>query len=429
VSSPDRRHAVGRVGILRPLRHRDFALLWTGLTVSLLGDGIYLVAVAWQVYELSNAPTALSVVGLAWTLPTVLLLLGGGVLSDRFDRRLLMVGADVLRAAAIGTIAVLSLTGVLELWHLLVLVAVYGAGEALFLPSVTAITPVLVPPEELVQANALEHVIRPLATRFLGPALGGALVGLGGAGVGFGVDAASFVISTICVLAIRPRAAPPQPEARPSAIAEVREGLTFVRREPWLWATLCSAGIALLMFWGPLQVLLPFIIKNELHLGAGTFGAVLASGGLGSVVAAFAIGQRGLPRRFVTWMYVAWSFATLELVLYAVADARWQFLAISLLAGGLTTLGNLTWATLLRSRVPSELMGRVSSVDWQVSIALIPLSFALTGPIAQALGAKTTLIAAGVLGTVAPIAFLFVRGVRDPERERVHQASSVSTWG
>ncbi len=429
MSSPARRHGVGRVGILRPLRNRDFALLWTGLTVSLLGDGIYLVAVAWQVYELSNAPTALSVVGLAWTLPTVLLLLGGGVLSDRFDRRLLMVGADVLRAAAIGTIAVLSLTGVLELWELLVLVAVYGAGEALFLPSVTAITPMLVPPEELVQANALEHVIRPLMLRFFGPALGGVLVGIGGAGVGFSVDAASFVISTICVLAIRPRAAPPPPEPRTSAIAEVREGFAFVRREPWLWATLCSAGLALLLFYGPLQVLLPFVIKNELHLGAGTFGAVLAAGGLGSVIAAFVIGQRGLPRRFITSMYVAWSIGTLELVLFAVADAAWQLMSISLMAGALTTLGDLTWATLIRSRVPSGLMGRVSSVDWQVSIALIPLSFALTGPLAEAVGAQTTLVAAGVLGAVAPFAFLFVHGVRDPERERVRQPSSVPTPG
>lgn len=416
MSSAQSDSALGRVGVLRPLRNRDFALLWTGLTVSLLGDGIYLVAIAWQVYELSDTPTALSVVGAAWTLPTVLLLLAGGVLSDRVDRRLLMVAADALRAVAIGAIAVLSITEVLELWHLLVLVALYGVGEALFNPAATAITPTLVAPEDLVQANALEHLVRPLALRFGGPALGGVLVATVGAGPGFALDALSFVISGLCILAIRPR---PMPAALPgrSALREVREGLAFVKSQPWLWGTLAAASLSLLAFMGPLQVLLPDRLKNDLGLGAGTFGAVLAVGGLGRVAAAFAMGQRGLPRRFMTGMYAAWAVATLAVAGFGLATAPWQFMAIALVAGVCDTLGNVTWGTLMQTRVPTHLLGRVASVDWQVSIALIPISFALAGPIAETIGTQTTLIGAGVIGACTGILFLFVPHVRDPERE------------
>jgi DHA3 family tetracycline resistance protein-like MFS transporter len=387
------------------------------------------VAVAWQAFELSNTPTALSIVGVAWTLPTVLLLLPGGMLSDRIDRRLLMVGADILRALAIGAVAVLSLTGALELWMLLVLVALYGVGDALFLPSATAITPMLVPPEQLVEANALEYLVRPFALRFAGPALGGLLVATVGAGTGFAVDAASFAVSGVFVFAIKPR---PWPKAAPgsarSAIAEIRTGLGYVRREPWLWATLAAAGLSIFAFYGPLQVLLPFHLKNDLGLGPGTFGAVLAAGGVGSIAAAFAVGQRGLPRKMITWMYVGWALATLEVALFALAQVPWQFMAIAIVGGGLDTLGNVSWGTLIRSRVPQELLGRVSSVDWQMSIGLTPLSFALAGPIAEAIGTETTMLAAGVLGSLAVVAFLFVPGVRDPERANV-QVSSVPDRG
>src|ERR671923_2269213 len=138
-----------RVRILRPLRHRDFRLLWVGMTTSLIGDGIFLVALAWQVYELSNAPTALSIVGVAMTVPQIVFLLLGGVVSDRFDRRRVMIAADALRAASVGVLGFLSISGGLELWHVMVVAAVFGAGTAFFGPAFDAIVPQLVPGGEL----------------------------------------------------------------------------------------------------------------------------------------------------------------------------------------------------------------------------------------------------------------------------------------
>ena len=166
-----------------------------GQAISLLGDGVYLVAIAWLVYDLSNAPSALALVGVAWTLPMVAALLFTGVLTDRVERRRVLVAADLLRGAAIGAMAVLALTGAIELWHVVVLVVAYGLGEALFGPAFTAIMPGVVPRDELLQANALKELMEPLGLRFAGPALGGLLIAVAGVGTALLVDAATFVLS------------------------------------------------------------------------------------------------------------------------------------------------------------------------------------------------------------------------------------------
>jgi len=416
------------VRILVPFRIRDFALLWTAMTVSLLGDGIYFVAIAWQVYELSDAPTALSVVGVAWTLPNVLLILIGGVLSDRFDRRSLMIVSDVVRGLAIGSIAVLSLAGSLELWHLLVLVAVYGAGEALFAPAFQAIVPDIVPAEHLVQANSLDMLMRPLGAQLVGPAFGGLLVAGFGTGTAFAVDAATFAFSGLCLLAIRRRPLPFREDAISvrGALADMAEGFRFARSERWLWASLLAAALSLLLFFGPSQVLLPYVIKNDLSGGSGDYGLALAFVGVGSVAAAIVMGQRHLPRRPIVVMFTSWTAAMASVGLWGLAGEVWQILVISVVRGAAISVGLVVWMTLMHTRIPRHLLGRVSSVDWLVSMSLIPISFAATGPVAEAFGARETLVAADFLGAavigLSPFVFGLLReeqrltGAYDPAR-------------
>ena len=266
---------LGRVRILGPLRHRDFALRMAGSTVSLLGDGFMYVALAWQVYAISNVPTAMSIVGVAATVPLVVFLLAGGVLSDRYDPRRMMIVADVLRAIAIGAIGLLSIAGVLQLWHVVALITVVGLGDALFNPASTAIVPDLVPDDELPQANALAGFVRPLMLRIAGPAVGGLTVHALGPGPAFVVDGASFVVSAALVALMAPL-----PRATRAAVAgglgrtlaDVGEGLAFVRANPWCWATLLAAMLAMLAFYGPVEVLLPYLVKNRLDLGADALG-------------------------------------------------------------------------------------------------------------------------------------------------------------
>ncbi len=413
--------ASSRLRLLVPLRERDFALLWSGMTVSLLGDGIYFVAIAWQVYSLSNAPTALSVVGVAWTLPTVIFLLVGGAISDRFERRRVLMLSNIVEALAIGAIGVLAVTGELRLWMLLLLVALYGAGEAFFNPAFDAIVPTLVSAEEFISASALETFVRPLALQMIGPAVGGVLVALTSSGVAFLIDAGTFTVSVGTLMLMRPL---PRLEAakRPlrAALDEVGEGFRFVRGNAWLWGTLAGASLSLLAFFGPFQVLLPYLVKNSLHAGGGAFGAIRAATGVGAILTAAVLAQRGLPRRCVTVMFLAWAVESLLLVGFALATDAWIFAVISMIEGIAAGVGNIVWGTLMKTLVPNELLGRVSSFDWLVSIGLIPVSFALTGPIAAAVGARTTLFAAGVLSAIALVLFLAVPGLRDPERQLAH---------
>jgi DHA3 family tetracycline resistance protein-like MFS transporter len=402
--------------MLAPLAIRDYALLFAGMTVSLLGDGIYLVAIAWQVYELSNAPMALSIVGVAWTLPLVVFVLLGGVVSDRVDRRKVMIAADLIRFAGIAVLGALSVAGALELWHVIVLVAVYGAGEAFFGPAFGAIVPDIVPRDQLVQANSLNQLMRPLAHRLVGPAVGGATIALVGAGGAFLVDAGTFVVSAAALAAMQPRRPQREENEAGSVVRDIREGWRFVRERTWLWGTLIAASITLLVFWGPHEVLIPYIVKNDLGGGAAALGLVFAAGGVGSVLAAIAVGQRGLPRRHITFMYVAWTLGGLAIAGYGVASALWQAMAVSFVVGALDTAGLIVWGTMIHRLVPSALLGRVESFDWLVSIALVPVSFAVTGPIAAGLGAQATLVGAGILGALGTIAFLFLPGMRDLER-------------
>ena len=400
--------------MLGALRHRDFRLLWIGQAISLTGDGIYLVAIAWLVYDISNEPGALAIVGFAWTLPQVAGLLVAGVLSDRFERRRLLVIADLIRFAAIGAIAVLAFAETTQLWPVVLLVVVYGLGQALFQPAFTAIVPEVVPRDELLHANALRELMEPLGMRFAGPALGGVLIAVLGVGTAFLIDSLTFVLSAAVVMLIRRR--PPLRTERGSMWRDLAEGYAYVRAHVWLWGTLVGAAIFLLITYGPFEVLLPYIIRNDLDGDAATFGTVLAFGGLGSILAAMILSRTGLPRKHITLMWTAWTVGIALDVGLAVAGAAWQMCLIAVLSFGLGTVGMIIWNTLMNTLVPAEMLGRVSSFDWFVSIGLTPLSFAVTGPVAEVLGARTTLAVAGLLGT-ATFFFVFIPGVRDPERE------------
>jgi hypothetical protein len=405
-----------RLGVLRPFAIRDFRLLWTGMAVSLLGDGVFLVAQAWQVYELSNRPSALAFVGLAWTTPMVALLLLGGVIADRFDRRRVMILSDVIRAVAVGAMGVLAVSGSLELWHMYALVALYGAGDALFPPAFGATIPQIVPEHLLVQANSVDGLVRPFAMQLAGPALGGILVDAVGVGTVFLLDAGSFLVSMTMLLLMRPIPVGRRDGGSTGVLTDIREGFRFVRSYVWIWGTLLAAALFLLVWLGPFEVLLPYVVKNEIGGSARDLGLVFAAAGVGAILAALVMAQRPLPRKTITFMYVAFALSVSGPIVYGLADSLWPMLVMGVAAGAGWSAGGIVWLTLIQRNVPSSLLGRVTSLDWMISISLTPISFGLTGPVASALGARETLVAAGVLGVAITLAFLFLPGMRDLER-------------
>jgi Transmembrane secretion effector len=411
--------SLGRVGVLRPLRHRDFAVLWTGMTVSMIGDGIYYIAIAWQVYDLSNTPSALAVVGIAWSLPQVLFTLASGVLSDRLDRRRVMVAGDLIRLVALSVVCALSVTGNLTLPLLIGLVALYGTGQAVFQPSFNAIVPMIVPGDLLVEANSLGQFVRPVAMSMLGPLLGGLLIGAVGPGWAFGVDAVTFAFSAVMILLIRTQGrAARDAENEGSPWEDLVEGVRFVRHERWLLVGLLGAMVSLLAAWGPWETLVPFVVRNDLGGSATDLGLVFGAGGLASLGAALVVGQRGrLPRKAITALYWAWAIGLFAMVGLGIAHAVWQAMLVAVVSESSMTVLVVLWYTVMQRLVPQELLGRVSSLDWVMTTAGVPLSFAIVGPAAAAYGARTVLVVAGILGGAATLAFMFVPGARDPERD------------
>jgi MFS family permease len=412
--SLDRPGGFGGLNLLAPLRHRDFRWLWAGMTVSLFGDGIFLVALTWHVYSIRNVPSALSMVLIAMTIPTIVFLLPGGVVSDRISRRTIMLLSDLVRAVAIGAMAALALTGSRSLWEIAVLAMVYGAGTAFFTPAFEAVIPDLLPSADLPAANSLDQFVRPIAIRLTGPAAGGMLIGALGTGTAFAVDAASFVVSAMTVFAIAPT---PRHGGGEKLTDDIRGGLRFVRERVWLWGTLVAAAVAYLLFLGPTEILLTYLVKNDLHDSATTLGLVLAAGGVGAIGSAVVMGQREQPRRHITFIYATWTLATLAVAGYGLATAAWQVALACLAFNALETAGTIVWYTLKQRHVPANMLGRVSSLDWLISIGLLPLSMALTAPVAAAVGTRTTLVGAGVAGAVVTLGALFLPGMRHVETE------------
>jgi MFS family permease len=404
---------IRRPAVFEPLHIRDFKLFWAGQSVSMVGDGIYTVAIAWQVYSLSNVPTALAVVGIAQTIPLVAFVLVGGVLADRLDRRRLMIVGAAIPGIAIAALSLLAYADALELWHVWMISAAVGLGRAVFGPASGAFVPDIVPANELVQANALAQLVRPLASTLLGPALGGLLVASVGTATCFAIDAASFGAAVVALLLI-----PSRPIVRAEhtkLLADIREGFSFIRRHVWIWGTLTMATVWVVVLLGPLDVLVPYIVKNDIGGGAGALGLVYACGGIGAIASAAWTGQLGLPRQPVTRMLLGWSLGCATVSGIALATATWQAALAMLVFNALLTFSEIVWISLLQRLVPTQLLGRVRSLDWLLSVGLVPISFALTGPIANALGARTTLAAASVISATIALATLLLPGMRaDP---------------
>lgn len=420
-----------RVRILTPLRHRDFRLLWAGMTVSLLGDGIFLVAMPWQVYQLSDAPTAVAMVLIAMSVPNIVFLLVGGLVSDRVDRRRVMMAADAIRGISVALFGILSLSGALQLWHAMVIAAAFGAGTAFFGPAFDAIVPELVPPEILTQANSLDQFVRPAAWRMLGPALGGWIIAAAGDRVGaaFLVDAATFAVSVVCLILMRARPARRAGEEdSTSAWGEIREGFDYVRSQTWLWGTLLAATFAYLVFLGPTEVLLPRVVKIEMGESASALGLIFAMGGVGAMSAALFMGHRDMPRRNMTFIYTVWTLSTLSLAGYGLARFPWQAMVACFAFNALEGAGTIVWMTTKQRLVPNRLLGRVSSLDWFISIGLLPVSLALTPIVAGAIGTRATLVWSGVVGAAITFSFLFLPGLRDVEdSEALHSPQDEHT--
>jgi MFS family permease len=386
------------------LRHRDFRLLFMGQAASTLGDGIVFVALALYVSDIGS-PSDVGLVLAAATLPLVAFLLIGGVWADRLPRHRVMIATDLVRFGLHAVLAALIFTGVVEIWQIVVIEALFGTAEAFFRPAHSGLVPQTVPESMIQEARAASSTLDTIA-EFAGPALATVLVLGAGAGWAFAIDALTFLVSAALLAFVRPRERGEAPERR-LWVAELRDGWVEVRTRAWVWATILAFAIALLLSFGPWTTLGPTVAEDE-YGSAGVFGLLSAALGAGTMLGAL-LGFRWRPRHPLRTGFLWCLPWPLVGVAFAFGAPLLALVPLFVGAGVGLTLFEIWWDTALAERIPPHLLSRVTAYDWMGSLALLPLSFALAGPVGEAVGPATLLAVGGVLATLALVAGLAVR--------------------
>ena len=383
------------------LRHRSFALLWSGQTISSLGDSLYRVALAWWVLEKTGSATAMGTVLIFSMTPMLIFLLLGGVAVDRLPRILLMLGSDALRGIVSGVVAAMAFANVLEVWHIYIASIVFGFVDAFFQPAYVATVPEITPRESLNSANALTSLSRQL-TGTVGPAIGATIVALGGTPLAFALDSASVFLSALCLLPIPPLA-PPRADApaseRRSIVRDLREGLQAVLANPWLWVTITLAALGNVTSGGPLAVALPFLIKNTLGASVGLLGLSGSMISLGQVLGSIWLGRIARLRRRGLIAYGGLLLSGVAVLLYVLPGGVIGIAIGALIFGASLAAFGLVWTSTLQEMVPSALLGRVSSIDYLGSFVLLPIGYGLAGWATDMVGAPLVFIVGGI-GTI-----------------------------
>jgi hypothetical protein len=404
---------------LAPLRQRDYRLLAASMSLSLLGAGLWAVAVVWQVVALGGGAAALSLVsGLAagGMLASTLL---GGALADRIPQRHLLLAVTLVQVGSVAVVAALSLTGVLALWQLAAVGLADGVATGLYYPAYSALVPALVPEGELLAVNGLEGVVRPMLQQAAGPAAAGFLVAALSPGAALAATAGAHLLAALCVAAlpVTPVRRERADGARAGLLADVREGFGYMLATPWLLATLLFAALMVLVFIGPFEVLVPFAVRAA-GGGPEQHSYVLVAFGVGGALGALAVASSRLPRRYLTVMNVLWGVGCVPLVVFGLGAPFWVMVVAGAGTGAAFEAGSVLWGTLLQRRVPPALLGRVASLDFFVSLSLMPLSMALAGTVSQAVGLTGTFLVAGLAPPV--LAVVAILAARLPADELAH---------
>ncbi|HEU4943174.1 MAG TPA: MFS transporter [Gaiellaceae bacterium] len=399
----------GRARALHALRSRDFRLLWSGQTISLVGDGAFLVALGWKSFELTGSKSTLALVLMGHGAAMLATLLIGGALADRYPRRTLMIVSDLARCAVMIALLAVDASGNLELWSLIALAVLYGAGDGFFYPAYGGIVPLVVDEHHLASANALTGLSRQAAF-VIGPALAGALYGIAGASSVFALNAVSFVAAAVLMVMARPRAF--ERDEPQGTVKEIVDGLRYVLGIPWLWITIFLASFILMIAMAPYTALLPAFVEEQFGRGVGSYGALFTLQSLGMALGSLAFGQTNPTRRRVIIMYLL--FAGNDLCVIAMALTHSFELACLFVAmrGVCIGYGIGVWSTLLMQQVPSSKLARVTSLDFFGSFALVPVGYALTAAVAGAFSPATLLLVGFGLSAVLWIAPLASRRVR-----------------
>jgi MFS family permease len=397
---------------LRPFEVGQYRLLAVSLVFSLLSFGIWIVASVWQVIELGGSPSDLSLVALGASLGLVLSVLVGGVVADRVPQRLILLTVELVRGVGFGVAAILALTDSLQIWQLATIAFALGVADGFFYPAYSAWLPALIDEDRLLAANGIEGVLRPALMQAVGPAVASVIIAAWSPGLAFAVVAviqigAAAALGCMRSTAVR-RDVDRSRHPLVSAVIDVREGFRYMVRTRWLLATLLFAILLVLVIMGPIEVLLPFAVKDQTGGGAGAFAVALAAFGVGGAAGSLFAASLRIPRRYLTLMILGWGVGCIPISVIGLTNQLWIMVAALFTCGFLFSWAQVLWGTLLQRRVPPAMLGRVSSMDFFVSLALMPVSMAVAGPVGEAIGLTTAFLVAGLLPTVLAVGTLLI---------------------
>ena len=415
------------MNVLRSLRHRPFALLWTGQTTSRLGDSLYRIALSWWVLEKTGSAIAMGTVLVFSQVPMLIFLLIGGVVVDRLPRIRIMFSSDVLSGLVISFVTIFSWLDLLKIWHIYIASMLFGFVEAFFFPAYQAVIPQITPSELLVSANSLNGLSQRV-TGIVGPALGAALVATGGTSLTFGLDALSFFISALCVLPmLRSNLDKVQRQENTSetvagqgsakdalkqGFKDLREGFKLVMTIPWIWISILLFGFVNIMEASPRAVAMPFLIKENLGADVKLLGILGSAASLGFVVGMIWLGQYTRLHRRGLLGYLSVVGTGAALLPFAFKLPIPILIASMFVSGMSTSVFALIWAHTLQEMVPGNMLGRVYSIDALGSFVLLPIGFSLSGWATDRFGAPTVFLIGGLSTIVLALLGLIHPAIR-----------------
>ncbi|MGA8256286.1 MAG: MFS transporter [Nocardioides sp.] len=402
----ERQHA------LAPLRETNFRYYWLSRLVDRAGTTMAGIALAFAVLEVSDSATALGTVLAAYSIPMVIFLLAGGVLADRFGRTLVIQSTNVASAVSQLGIAALVITDTGELWMIAALAALNGTATAAGMPAMAGILPQLVPRAQLKEANLLVAVPEN-ALMVLGPAISGVLVVTIGPGLALVVDGVTYLLATL--LLTRVRIPPPAPRAdKPGAIADLREGWTYLTSTTWLWVVVLAFGVLNAITSGAFNTLGP-VLATQTDLGETGWGLIRSAQAVGFLVCSLILIRMRFSRPLL-WGMLAVSLEGLPMIVLGIDPLLVTALAAAFLAGiGMQVFG-LGWDLAMQEHVPDEMLSRAYSYDMLGSFVAIPIGQLTIGPLAAVFGVQEVMLVAGVLYVVVALITLASRSVRDLPR-------------
>ena len=387
---------------------RNFRLLFLARTISFFGTNLVPVAVAFALLDLGGSATAVGLAFGARTLAQVATLLVGGVVADRFSRRLVMIGSDSANLVIQVTMGTLLVLGHAEVWQLVALQAAGGAAAAFHSPASTALVPETVAPEQLQQANGYMTVARYSAT-IAGAAGAGALVATVGSGWAILLDGATYATSALLLAAIRLPGARRRVQS-PRFVRELADGWREFTAHTFVWLLTAFIALFFLFSYAPFFVLGPVIAKESMS-GAAGWATVLTGEAIGALVGGL-VALRARPARPMFLLMLLFPLDGLQLALLAERAPLPAVAAAAALAGFNFAFGTVLFETEVQRRVAPDKLSRVSAFNWLSAMSVLPLGYALAGPIADAVGAETLLWFGAIWLAVSAVAVAFVPAVR-----------------